>query len=301
MSAQSGVIKIRQPVKGRSLVQLAISRIAKDYLTLIALAFLAFITLISYVGAPFIAGALNTDFTDQGANTFLPIGTEGHPLGTDHLGRDQFIRLLYAGQITLKVAFLAAVLSLIIGVSVGVITGYYGGVVDDFVNWVITTLTSVPGLFLLLIISAVFRPTPDTLIFVLAILGWTGTTRLVRGETLSLREREYVQSAYAIGASPIRIMFAHIVPNLLSVVIITLAGDIGGLLLTESALSFLGFGVQPPVPTWGNMLADAQDNSALQRGPHLIIVPGLLITLTVLALFVIGDGLRDAFDPRSQA
>jgi peptide/nickel transport system permease protein len=296
----SAVVKLKPAQRGSSLMQLALHRISQDKMTLAALVFLVLIALLSYIGAPLIAQIVQIDYTDQSAATFLPAGTPNHPFGTDHLGRDQFIRLLYAGQITLKVAALAGILSLIIGVTLGVITGYYGGVIDDVINWIITTITSIPGLFLLLILSAVFRPGPDTLIFVLAVLGWTGTTRLVRGETLTLRERDFVQSARALGASSWRAMFVHIMPNLLSIVIINLTTTVGALILTESGLSFLGFGVQPPVPTWGNMLADAQNNSAMQRGAHLIFIPGLLITFTVLALFVIGDGLRDAFDPRSK-
>jgi peptide/nickel transport system permease protein len=126
-------------------------------------------------------------------------------------------------------------------------------------------------------------------------LGWSGITRLVRGETLSIREREYIISARAIGSSPLHIMFTHIIPNLLSVVFITLALDIGRLILVESALSFLGFGVKPPAASWGNMLTGA--NTFFTKGPYLVIAPGLLIVVTVLCLYVIGDGLRDAFDP----
>jgi peptide/nickel transport system permease protein len=225
-------------------------------------------------------------------------------MGSDDLGRDHLARLLYAGQVSLGIALFAALLSLGIGVSLGVIAGYYGGVVDDVLNWVITTLTSIPQLFLLLIVSAVilqnrnmpeFMRGPFALTLILGLLGWTGTTRLVRGETLSIREREYVIGARAVGASPIRIMFAHIIPNLFSVVIITLALDIGGLILTESALSFLGLGVKAPYASWGNMLTQSQ--TFFTKGVHLVIAPGLLIVITVLCLYVIGDGLRDAFDP----
>src|SRR5262249_5081183 len=147
--------------------------------------------------------------------------------------------------------------------------------VDDFVNWMIATLNSIPGLFLLLIISAIYRPGPEALIIVLGLLGWTFTTRLVRGETLSLREREFIISARSIGASDFRIMLTHILPNVFSVTIINLALTIGNLILLESALSFLGVGIQPPTPTWGNMLSTAQ--SFFKVGQHLVIFPGLLI------------------------
>ncbi len=177
----------------------------------------------------------------------------------------------------------------------GVVTGFYGGVVDDFVNWIIATLSSIPGLFLLLIVSAILRPGPAALVIVLGLLGWTFTTRLVRGETLSLREREFIISARAIGAPDRHIMFTHIIPNVISVTVVNLAITIGDLILLESALSFLGVGIQPPTPTWGNMLSDSQ--SFFKTGPQLVIFPGLLIVITVLCLYVIGDGLRDAFDP----
>jgi peptide/nickel transport system permease protein len=136
---------------------------------------------------------------------------------------------------------------------------------------------------------------PLALVLILGLLGWTGTTRLVRGQTLSIREQEYVISARAIGASPLRIMFVHILPNLFSIVVITLAIDIGVLILIESALSFLGFGVKPPIPSWGNMLTNAQ--TFFTKGVHLVIIPGVMIVTTVLCLYVIGDGVRDAFDP----
>lgn len=291
---------------GESLTTLALRRLRRDKLTLIALAIIFILTLLS-LAAPLIERyVLNVDFTRTNIEqAFLTPGSLGHILGTDDLGRDQLARLLYAGQISLGIAFTAAILSLVIGVSLGVITGYYGGIVDDLVNWVITTLNSVPSLFLLLIFSAVILMNPNlsgtvlggpfALVMILGLLGWTGTTRLVRGETLSLREREYIISAKAIGSSPLRIMFVHIIPNLLSIVVITLALDIGGLILVESALSFLGLGVRAPLASWGNMLSNAQ--TYFNKGIHLVIAPGLLIVVTVLCLYIIGDGIRDAFDP----
>ncbi|MBE2269512.1 MAG: ABC transporter permease [Anaerolinea sp.] len=283
---------------GISLTTLALRRLRKDRLTLIALGVVAILTVLSF-SAPFISQVLDISYTETNASrTFLPIGAEGHPLGTDDLGRDHLARLLYAGQVSLSVGFLAAVVSISIGVTLGIITGFYGGVIDDFVNWVIATLNSIPSLFLLLIVAAVLQPSPTTLILVLGFLGWTTTTRLVRGETLSLREREYIVSARAVGASPLRIMFVHILPNLFSIIVISLAIDIGALILSEAALSFLGLGIKPPTPSWGNMLTGAQ--TFFTWGVHLVIFPGLLIFTTVLCLYVIGDGIRDAFDPTAK-
>lgn len=283
---------------GESLTSLALKRLRQDKLTLVAIAVLVLLTLIS-VFAPVITTQLGVSATRTSAQeAFLPVGAAGHILGTDDLGRDHLARLLFAGQISLGIAFVAAALSLVIGVSLGLITAYYGGIIDDMVNWIIATLSSIPSLFLLLIVSAVLSPGPTTLVLVLGLLGWTGTTRLVRGETLSLREREFVISAKAIGASPIRIMFSHILPNLFSVIVVTLAIDIGSLILVEAALSYLGLGVKPPTPTWGNMLTNAQ--TFFTKGGHLVIFPGLLIFVTVLCLYVIGDGVRDAFDPQAK-
>jgi peptide/nickel transport system permease protein len=287
---------------GESLTTMALRRLRRDKLTVVALFILITLAVLSFT-APITTEWLGVSHTRTDAGqTFLPIGAEGHILGTDDLGRDHLARLLYAGQVSLSVGFLAAILSMSIGVSLGIVTGYFGGVADDVVNWVIATLTAIPSLFLLLIVSAVLLNSSSsptiTLIVVLGLLGWTSTTRLVRGETLSLREREYVISARAIGASSGRIMFVHILPNLFSVIVVTMAIDIGSLILAEAALSFLGLGIKPPTPSWGNMLTNAR--SFFQRGAHLVLFPGLLIFLSVLCLYVIGDGVRDAFDPTAK-
>ncbi len=221
---------------------------------------------------------------------------QGHVLGTDELGRDHLSRLLYGGRVSLGIAFAAAFLSLAIGVAVGAFAGFYGGPLDDAIIWLITTLNSIPGLFLLILITALLSPTPLTLVIIIAILGWTGTARLVRAETYSIREREYVIAARAIGASNLRLMFLHIVPNIFSLLIVDLAISIGGVVLAESSLSFIGFGIRAPIPSWGNMLSGGLDY--MRRAPHLMMLPGLLITITVFCLFLIGDGLRDAFDPK---
>lgn len=300
--SEGSIVQLNQEqYVGESLTKMALRRLRRDYLTLIALGVLMTLVVIS-VGAPLISQALDISYTDTRSSPgFLPIGAEGHPLGTDDLGRDHLARLMYAGQVSLGIAVSSAIGSLIMGMSIGVIAGYYQGgpfgIVDDILMWFITTLNSVPQLFLLLIIAAVLAPTVWSLIFILTVLGWTGTMRLVRGETLSQREREYVVAARAAGASAWRIMFVHIVPNIFSILIVTLAIDIGGLILTESALSYLGLGVRPPTPSWGNMLTNAQ--GFFDRGVHLVMIPGALIVVTVLCLYVIGDGLRDAFDPRS--
>jgi peptide/nickel transport system permease protein len=283
---------------GQTLLQLALRRLRRDRLTLIAMGVIVFLALIS-IFAPVITAQLGVNFDKTNMReTFLPVNSGPHILGTDDLGRDHLARLLYGGQVSLGIAFSAAILSLTIGLVIGVYTGYRGGIVDDIVNWIITTLDSVPSLFLLLIVAAVFRPGPGALVIILGLLGWTGTARLVRGETFALREREYVIGARSIGAAPLRIMFYHIVPNLLSIVVISMAVSIGSLMLTEAALSYLGLGVKDPFSSWGSMLEKSKD--FLRRSPHLIVAPGLLIWITVLCLYIIGDGMRDAFDPTTR-
>ncbi|MCY3865142.1 MAG: ABC transporter permease [Chloroflexi bacterium] len=283
----------------RSLTDLALARLWRDRLSLTAIGVLLFLTAAS-VAAPLITGVLGVDpnTTDASGSKYLPLFSEGHLLGTDNLGRDHLARLLYAGQVSLFIGFMSAFLALVIGVALGIITGYYGGFVDDFVNWIITTLNSIPVLVLLIVISAVFKPTAQALIIIIVLITWTPTTRLVRGETLSIRSREYIVSARAIGASSYRIMRAHILPNVFSLTIVTLARNIGIVILIESALSFLGLGVQPPTATWGNMLS--KSGEFYGKALHLVLLPGLLITAVVLCLYIIGDGLRDAFDPTAQ-
>lgn len=278
-------------------MQRAVRRLRKDYLTLAALSVIVFLVLMA-VTAPITTQFLDIDpFSENLQKTYAGPDAENW-LGTDDKGRDHLARLIYGAQISLSVAFIAAFLSLTIGLAFGILTGYYGGIVDDIMIWFITTLNSVPQLFLLLMVTSLFRPGPIEFILILSLLGWTGTMRLVRGETLGLREREYVIAARAMGASDIRIMFQHIMPNLLSIVVVALAIRIGGLILTESALSYLGFGINPPVATWGNMLAESQ--VFWRRSPLLVLGPGLLISVTVLCLYIIGDGLRDALDPTAQ-
>ena len=283
-------------LRSRSLTQQALSRLWRDRLSMVAIGILLVLTLAAIL-APVITGALGVDpnTTDASGSKYLPLFSEGHLLGTDNLGRDHLARLLYAGRVSLFIGFMSAFLALVIGVTLGILTGYYGGFADDFVNWIITTLNAIPALVLLIVITAVFRPDENSLILVIVFLTWTVTTRLVRGETLSIRAREYIVAAKAVGASDFRIMFSHILPNVFSLTIVTLARNIGIVMLIEAALSFLGLGVQPPTATWGNMLSKSRE--FITRQPHLMILPGMLIAIVVLCLYIVGDGLRDAFDP----
>jgi peptide/nickel transport system permease protein len=298
--ADASVAKLQEttPRPARKLWQNAVLHILRDKLTLAAMLVLGIMTLLCIWGPPVIENVLELDVNRINVpNKFLPPGEKVHILGTDHLGRDQLIRLLYGGRVSLAIAYSASFMAILIGVALGLVSGFYGGRADDLITWIVTTLSSVPPLFLMLIAAALWAPSAGLLIVILALLGWIGTCRLVRGEVLSLKEREYVEAARAVGASDFRLLVAHILPNVLPIVIVTMTIIAGNLILIESGLSFLGVGVQPPTPTWGNMLTDSR--SYFNIGNHLVIWPGILIMVTVLCFYLVGDGLRDALDPRS--
>jgi peptide/nickel transport system permease protein len=286
------------PQTTRTLWRNAVLHILSDKLTLAAMLVLGTMTLLCILGPPVVENVLELDVNRISIpDKFLSPGSEGHILGTDHLGRDQLLRLLYGGRVSLAIAYSASFMTILIGVALGLIAGYYGGRTDDLITWVVTTLSTVPPLFLLLIAAAIWSPSAELLIIMLALLGWIGTCRLVRGEVLSLKEREFILAARAVGASNFRLLAGHILPNVLPIVIVTMTIIAGNLILIESGLSFLGVGVQPPTPTWGNMLTDSR--SYFNLGTHLVIWPGILIMVTVLCFYLVGDGLRDALDPRS--
>jgi len=219
-----------------------------------------------------------------------------HWLGTDELGRDVLTRALYGGRISLYVSFLTVLISLTVGTLIGAFSGYYGGWADNVLMRFVDIVIAIPALFLLILIAVVFRPGVTGLALVLASISWTGVSRLVRAEFLALKRRDFVDAARVVGARPGRIIFRHILPNATSPIIVAATLSIGNVILTETALSFLGMGVQPPAPSWGNMLTKSQQY--LYRAPFLIVIPGLFIFVTVLAANLMGNGLRDALDPR---
>jgi peptide/nickel transport system permease protein len=281
---------------GESLFQRAIRRLKRDPLTLTAM-FVFLLLALSAMFAPQICAILGIDPYDTIADDRLLLpGSPGHILGTDDLGRDYLARLLYGGRVSLTIGFVAAIATLTIGLVLGMFTGYFGGKFDDFTNWVVITLDSIPTLYLLILISSLLNPSAEALILVFAAVGWTGGTRLIRGQTIALRDLDYILAARAMGASVPRVIFMHILPNLISITVISLATAIGGVMIAEATLSFLRVGIQPPTPTWGNMLSNARQ--FFTRGPHMATISGVLIFITVLCLYVMGDGLRDAFDPR---
>lgn len=278
--------------------QRAMGRMMRDRLTLVALFGLLLLAVMCVFGPPVVERVLQIDATRTSVVDRYTPPSPAHPLGTDNVGRDQFLRLLYGGRISLSIAFFSSILTIGIGVVCGLAAGYYGGGVDALLLWVISTLDSIPAFFLLIVVTTMWSPGPETLILILAFLGWSGTARLVRGEVLVLKENDYVLAARALGAQSWRIMANHLLPNLLPIVIVSLTISAGSLILIESGLSFLGLGVQPPTPTWGNMLTEARAH--FYRGTYLIVWPGIMIAVTVLFLYLVGDGLRDALDPSLQ-
>lgn len=221
-----------------------------------------------------------------------------HPLGTDQLGRDNLARLLYGGQLSLATAILTTAAITAIGIVVGTTTGYYGGAVDMLVMRVVDVFLALPRLVLALAVTGVLGPGLINLMIGIIAVGWADYARLVRGVVLSIRERPFVESARSVGATPARVMFRHILPNLVGQVLVLSTLDLGAILLTLSGLSFLGLGVRPPTPEWGTMLAEGK--AFLDRAPQLMMLPGLAISLIVLGFNMLGDGLRDALDPRTR-
>ena len=220
-----------------------------------------------------------------------------HPLGTDSSGRDVFSRLLYAGRVSLSVGLVAVAIYTLIGVILGAFSGFYGGWLDACIMRLADIVLSFPALILIITVVSVLGPSIYNIMIVIGLLGWPPIARIVRALFLSLREREFVLASRTVGASNGRIIFRHILPNALAPVIVAATFGMANAILLEAGLSFLGLGVQPPTPSWGNMLRDAQSLTVLESMPWLWIPPGTMIGLAVLSINFIGDGLRDALDP----
>jgi ABC-type dipeptide/oligopeptide/nickel transport system permease subunit len=314
--AAAGVVPVRarrDQTAPRGYVAETWARFRRDHVSMAALVLLAGIVLLTLVGPWVVQQTLGLDpYRQTLARRYQP-PSPANPFGTDDLGRDVLARTLVAGRVSFSIGMVIAIVSLAVGVPVGLASGYFGGRFDDVSNAVIQTLANIPGMFLLILLSVTFRstelsltfgstrieiPVPWTIVLaiIIGLLGWMGTARLVRGMALSVREREYVRAAEALGASNRRIIARHLFPNVFSIVTVIAGFDVAGGILAESGLSYLGLGVQPPTASWGNMLGASLEN--VTRAPWLVLFPGLAICLTTLSIFLIADGLRDALDPR---
>ena len=313
-------------LKEESPTAIVFKRFRRHRLAMISAVIMTFIFLVSVFAqqlSPFAVDDVNVDKRFAAPGTYDAELNKTHYLGTDNIGRDYFSRLLYAGRISLTVAILSVLISELIGVVVGAISGFYGGVLDAVLMRFVEFLLTIPSLPLLLIISQMLLqnpemiPVPDVvltvlgrimllrpsdvrqalmIVLVLAGLGWLGSAQLMRGMVLGLREQTFVEAARSMGASNARIIFVHMIPNSLAPIIVSASLGLAGFIVAEASLSFLGFGIQDPIPTWGNMLSATQ--GFMSDRPWLPLVPGLPIFLCSLCFNYIGDGLRDALDPR---
>ncbi|MCL4294343.1 MAG: ABC transporter permease subunit [Anaerolineae bacterium] len=267
-------------------------RLLRDRLTALGLIFLLALGLLALF-APLVARA--DPVAIDPVNKYQPLSA-AFPLGADNLGRSIWARLVYGGRITLSMAALAMAAILTIGVSVGVLAGLAGGWVDDLLMRIVDILLAFPTLILALAIAGMLGPGLGNVLIALVTVGWVNYARVARGLVLSVKEKEYVEAARALGISPGWLALRHVLPNILSPVVVLASLDMGNLLLSISAFSFLGLGAQAPTPEWGRMLDDARP--FIQTQPQLMIYPGLAVFLTVLAFNLVGDGLRDALDPK---
>lgn len=228
-------------------------------------------------------------------NVFSP-PSMSHPFGTDELGRDVLSRMIWGSRVSLQVGIIAVGIAIILGTILGSVAGYYGGRIDSLIMRFVDIMLAFPTLFLILAVISIVEPTIYNIMFIIGLTGWMDVARLVRAEFLTLKERDFVLAAKALGASNLRIIFSHILPNALSPVFVAATFGIAGAIIIESGLSFLGLGVQPPNPSWGNIITSGKDN--IEVAWWLSLFPGLAILITVLSYNLVGEGLRDSIDPR---
>ncbi len=267
-------------------------RILRDYTLVtgaIIITFFAFIAIFAPIIAPY-------DPTEIDARSILASPSSEHWLGTDNIGRDMLSRLMYGARWSLGTALVATALIVTIGVTVGLVAGYAGGIVDDLLMRVVDVLLAFPSLVLALAIVGMLGPSLTNVMIGMVAVWWVDYARVIRGITISLRDREYITSAHCIGCPPRHIILRHLLPNVIPSVIVLSTLELGGLLLAISGLSFLGLGAQPPTPEWGTMLNNGR--VFFQSEPRLMMFPGMAISLVVIGFNLVGDGLRDILDPR---
>jgi peptide/nickel transport system permease protein len=267
-------------------------RFARNRLAVAGLIVLGLFTLVVTLGPLVISG---DRVTAQVRNATFAAPSTSAWFGRDEFGRDAFARAVYGGRISLGVSFAAAIITTLIGVFLGVLSGYAGGIIDIITDRFTELILTLPFLLLLILAAAIAPPSATSIIVILGLFGWPVMARLVRGEFVVLKHRDFVEAARACGASDARIVFVHILPNAVAPIVVTATLILATNLIAEATISFLGLGIHPPTPSWGNMLTEAQ--RYLIRSPFLAIFPGMLILITVLCVNLLGDGLRDALDP----
>jgi peptide/nickel transport system permease protein len=268
------------------------TRLRRNRMAMTGLALVLGLFVVS-ICAPWLA-PYNPDHIDLTQVLMPP--SPAHLMGTDTLGRDVLSRIIYGSRVSLKVGFVAVGLATLIGLFVGALAGYYGGWVDQVLMRLVDLMLCFPAFFLILAVIAVLQPSIWNIMAVIGLTSWMGVARLVRAEFLSLREREFVTAARALGASDTRLILRHLLPNALAPVMVSATLGVAGAILTESALSFLGLGVQPPTPSWGNILTAGKDN--IEIAWWLSVFPGLAILITVMSYNLLGEGIQEAIDPR---
>lgn len=288
---------LRDLGKRRTYFGMAMARFRRNKLAILGMVVMLMMIVVA-LGAGLISEYITgyAPYEQSLVNAYLPIGSEGHLLGTDNTGRDVLTRLVYGARVSLGVAALAIAGALTIGVTVGLAAGFYGKWVDSILMRFVDIMLSIPTLILLLLIATMFRMGPVALAGIIAGVAWVTLSRLIRGEVISVKNRDYVDAARVVGSTDRRIIVRHILPNVLPVMIVWASLTVPALILVEASLSYLGLGVQPPTASWGNMLSNAQQVWA--RSTSLAILPGLAIYITVFAINLMGNGLRDALDPR---
>lgn len=269
-----------------------IENFKKNPLSLTALAVIILLGIVALF-APYIAPYSPTEIDVD--NVLAPPSIK-HPFGTDELGRDVFSRMIYGARVSLSVGFVAVGIAIFTGTILGALAGYYGGKIDSLLMRFVDIMLTFPTIFLILAVVIIVEQSIWTIMVIIGLTGWMDVARLVRAEFLSLKEREFVQAAKALGVDNMRIIFRHILPNALAPVFVAAVFGIAGAILTESALSFLGFGIKPPEPSWGNILTSGKDN--IEVAWWLSLFPGLAIFITTLSYNLVGETLRDSLDPR---
>lgn len=295
-AAPSNEVKLKENIrkKPETMTRIFFEKFFKNRLAVAGGIILSVIILMA-VFAPFIAPY--SPESQSLLNKLKPPSAQ-NLMGTDKFGRDIFTRVLYGARVSLLVGFASVIGAITIGTVVGALAGYFKGIVDAVLMRAVDVVLSIPDIFLLITLVTIFQPGMDKLILIFSLTGWTTTARLVRGEFLSLRSREFVLAAKTIGTKNYKIIFSHILPNCIGPIIVSATLKVGSVILAESTLSYLGFGIQPPIASWGNMLQDAQNFTLMIQAWWYPLFPGLFILMTVLCFNFVGDGLRDALDPK---